>query len=122
MLESFYINLPLGGVAAVAIWFAFQAPKAAAPEQATLKEKVLQMDFGGVVLICAAIVCFTLATKWAGVERSWSDSTVIGLLVGTVLLIATFVLDQWYQGERATIVPSFLKNRKLLVGAVFEFL
>ena len=106
----------------VAIWFEFQTPKAAAPEQATLTEKVLQMDIPGVILICTAIVCFTLATQWAGVEKDWSDSTVVGLLVGTVLLVIIFAADQWYQGERATLMLSFLRNRKLLVGAVFEFL
>ncbi|KAH8728003.1 major facilitator superfamily transporter [Phaeosphaeriaceae sp. PMI808] len=117
----FYINLPLGGVAAAAIWFAFHPPQAAAPTPASLKEKILQMDLIGVGLICAAMVSFTLATRWAGVERAWSDSVTIGLFVGTVFLTAAFGLDQWYQGERATLMPSFLGNRKLLVGAVFEF-
>lgn len=121
-LSSFYINLPLGGVAAVSIWFAFHPPKAAAPVSASPREKFLQMDLIGVVLICAAMVCFTLATRWAGVEKAWPNSTIIGLFVGAALLIVTFVLDQSLQGERATIMPSFLKNRKLLVGAVFEFL
>jgi hypothetical protein len=121
-VPSFYINLPLGGIAAAAIWFAFHPPKAAAPIPATMTEKFLQMDLIGVVLICAAIVCFTLAMRWAGVEKAWSSSVIIGLLVGTVVLGAVFALDQWYQGERATIMPSFLDNRKLLVGALFEFL
>jgi multisubunit Na+/H+ antiporter MnhB subunit len=80
------------------------------------------MDLPGVVLICAAIICFTLATRWAGVEKAWSDFTTIGLLVGTGLLFIAFALDQWYQGERALLMPSFLKNRTLLVGAIFEFL
>lgn len=106
----------------VAIWFAFQTPKAAAPEQATLKEKVLHMDIPGMIIICAAIICFTLATKLAGVQKDWSDSIVIGLLVGTVLLIAAFTLVQWYQGERATLMHSFLTKKKLHVGAIFEFL
>ncbi|KAF2678685.1 MFS general substrate transporter [Lentithecium fluviatile CBS 122367] len=117
----FYINLPLGGCAALALWLAFHPPKAAAPTPATPKEKLLQMDIPGVILICATVVCFTLATKWAGVEKAWSSGTTVGLLVASFVLLLLFSADQWHQGDRALLVPSFFKNRALLVGAVFEF-
>jgi MFS transporter, DHA2 family, glioxin efflux transporter len=102
--------------------FAFQAPKAAAPTPAPLKEKLLQMDIPGAVLICATIVCFTLALRWAGVEKAWGDSDVVGTLVATPIFLILFGLDQWFQRDRALIMPSFMKNRVLVVGAVFEFL
>ncbi|KAI1775688.1 putative gliotoxin efflux pump [Hypoxylon cercidicola] len=117
----FYINLPCGGATAIAMLFAFQVPKAASPTPATTKEKFLQMDVPGAVLICATIVCFTLALRWAGVEKAWADSDVVGTLVATPIFLALFGIDQWFQGERALIMPSFWKNRVLLVGAVFEF-
>ncbi|KAF2117287.1 putative efflux pump antibiotic resistance protein [Lophiotrema nucula] len=117
----FYINLPFGGIAALAMFFAFRPPKAAAPTPASTREKLLQMDIPGVILICAAIVCFTLALRWGGVEKTWKSSQVIGTLVATAIFLIAFVVDQWYQGERALIMPSFLKNRVLLVGAIFEF-
>ncbi|KAK8022522.1 Bcmfs1 [Apiospora rasikravindrae] len=118
---SFYINLPCGGVAAIATLLAFRAPKAASPVSATRKETFLQMDIPGAVLICAVIVCFTLALRWGGVERAWNDSKVVGTLVATPVLLILFGLDQRLQGERALIMPSFLRNRVLLVGAIFEF-
>ncbi|KAF2866568.1 putative MFS transporter [Massariosphaeria phaeospora] len=117
----FYINLPCGSIAAVAMLFAFQAPKAASPTPATTKEKFLQMDIPGAILICAAIVCFTLALRWAGVDKSWKDPNVVGTLVATPVFLILFGMDQWYQGDRALIVPVFLTNRVLIVGAVFEF-
>lgn len=119
---SFYINLPFGGFAAIAMTFAFRPPKAARPTPATIKEKLLQMDILGVLFVCAAIVCFALAMQWGGIEKSWRSSDVVGTLIGTVIFVVAFGLDQWYQGERALIMPSFLKNRYLLVGAIFEFL
>lgn len=122
ILNSFYINLPCGLVAAVAMLFAFQAPKAAAPTPASLKEKLLQMDILGAVFICATIVCFTLALRWAGGEKAWTDPDVVGTLVATPVFLVLFRLDQWLQGGRALIMPGFLKNRVLVVGAVFEFL
>ncbi|KAK8037664.1 MFS general substrate transporter [Apiospora marii] len=117
----FYINLPCGGVAAIATLLAFRAPKAASPAPATRREKLLQIDLPGAVLICAAIVCFTLALRWGGVEKAWNDSNVVGTLVASALFLILFGLDQRLQRERALIMPSFLKNRVLLVGAIFEF-
>ncbi|PQE03130.1 major facilitator superfamily transporter protein [Rutstroemia sp. NJR-2017a BBW] len=111
---SFYINLPFGGFAAFAMAFVFRPPKAAEPTPATSKEKLLQMDILGIIFICAAIVCFALSIQWAGVEKSWKSSDVRGTLVGTVIFVVSFGMDQWYQGERALIMPSFLKNRILL--------
>ncbi|KAK8102080.1 hypothetical protein PG984_015226 [Apiospora sp. TS-2023a] len=118
----FYINLPCGGIAVIATLLAFRPPKAASPASATPKEKLLQMDIPGAVLICAAIVCFTLALRWGGVEKAWDDSNVVGTLVATLVFLILFGLDQRFQGERALIMPSFLRNRVLVVGAVFEFL
>lgn len=122
ILGSFYINLPCGLVAAIAMVFAFHAPKAAAPTPASLKEKLLQMDIPGAILICATIVCFTLALRWAGVEKAWADSEVVGTLVATPIFLGLFAVDQCFQNDRALIMPSFLRNRVLVVGAIFEFL
>lgn len=120
--HSFYINLPFGGLAALAMLVAFRPPKAAAPTPASAREKILQMDISGVIFICAAIICFTLAFRWAGVEKTWSHPDVVGTLVATPIFLTTFAIDQWRQRDRALIMPSFLKNRVLLVGAIFEFL
>jgi hypothetical protein len=89
--------------------------------QASGREKFLQMDFLGVAFISGTAICLTLAMRWAGAEKSWQSSEVIGTLVGTGLLAIAFAVDQWYQGERALIMPSLLKNRTILVGAIFEF-
>jgi hypothetical protein len=119
---SFYINLPLGACAAAVIWLAFKPPKAAAPTPGTAKEKCLQMDILGVILISASIICFSLSLRWAGIEKEWNHPHVIGLLVGTLLLIIAFIGEQWFQGDRALLMRTHLRNRTLLVGAMFEFL
>ena len=120
--SSFYINLPCGAVAALAIFLAFKPPKAADPVPATAREKLLQMDLLGVAFVCGAVVCFTLAMRWGGAEKTWKSSDVIGTLIGSGLLIVAFVMDQWYQGDRALVMTSFLKKRTLLIGSIFSFL
>ncbi|KAF2105870.1 putative efflux pump antibiotic resistance protein [Lophiotrema nucula] len=117
----FYINLPFGGVAAISVLWAFKPPKAAKAVSATTREKILQMDLLGVCFVSGTVVCFTLAMRWAGVEKSWRSADVIGTLIGTGALGIAFAVDQWYQGERALVMTSFLKNRSLLVGGIFEF-
>ena len=117
----FYVNLPIGGFSAFVILLFFQPPPAAKPQQASWREKFLQMDFPGTFVIMAAVVCFLLAIQWGGTTKSWNDSQVIGLLVGFGLLIIVFVAIEYFSGERALIVGRLMKNRKILVSMLFIF-
>ncbi|CRK21202.1 hypothetical protein BN1708_013032 [Verticillium longisporum] len=101
----FYMNLPIGAVSVLIIVFFFHAPAAARPVEATWREKLLQMDPIGVALVMAAIICYILCLQYAGQTEAWNSSTVIGLLVGFVLLYVAFAAWEYFQGERAMLVP-----------------
>lgn len=116
---SFYINLPIGGVAAAIIFFFFTTPPAAKPVPAPMKEKLLQMDFPGTFTIMAACICYLLALQWAGVSKAWGSSEIVGLLVGFGLLIIAFIGVEWYQGERALIPFRLFKQRNVAVATVY---
>jgi MFS family permease len=109
----FWINLPIGAVTAVLILFMFKTPAAAQPQQASWKEKLLQMDLAGTFLIMAAVVCFILAFQWGGSTKSWSDSTVIGTLVGSVIIGIVFCVNEWYMNDRALMQPHLMRNRRI---------
>ncbi|MCJ1474940.1 hypothetical protein MMC13_003600 [Lambiella insularis] len=115
----FYINLPVGGAAAAIIFLTFRTPAAAKPAQATLLEKVLQMDPIGTSTIMAAVICYLLALEWGGVTKTWRDSSVIGTLVGFVLLLVVFGVNEWFQGDRALLQGRLLKKRIVLVGSMY---
>ncbi|KAH6682863.1 putative HC-toxin efflux carrier [Halenospora varia] len=117
----FYINLPIGGVSAAIILFFFTTPSQAVPVQATLKEKLLQMDLPGAFTVMGAIVCYILALQWGGQTKSWSDSSVIGTLVGFVVILIAFGVIEYFQGERAMIVGRLLKDRTIAVGMAYIF-
>jgi MFS family permease len=117
----FYINLPIGGISAAIILFFFTTPAQAVPVQATIKEKVLQMDLPGTFTIMAAIICYILVTQWGGQSKAWNSSPVIGTLVGFVLILILFVAIEYYQGERATIVGRLMKDRTIAVSMAFVF-
>jgi MFS transporter, DHA2 family, glioxin efflux transporter len=90
----FYINLPIGGLAAAMVLFFFQTPSSAKPFQATWREKFLQLDLAGTALVIGLIVSYILAIEYGGQTKSWKSSVVIGLLVGAFAMgIACALLE-----------------------------
>ncbi|KAF2431298.1 hypothetical protein EJ08DRAFT_587576 [Tothia fuscella] len=117
----FYINLPIGGLAAIFVFFFFKAPSNVKPVEATFKEKMLQMDFGGAALVMGAIISFILALQYGGQTHPWKSGTVIGLLVGCFAIFVVFVAWEIYQKERAMIVKRLFMERYVTVGSVYMF-
>lgn len=117
----FYINLPIGGVAAAVIFFFFKTPKAARPQPASPKEKFLQMDIPGTFIIMAAVICYLLAMQWGGTTKPWSDGSVIGVLVAFALLVIIFIGIEWYSGDRALLQFRLLNDRTVAATCAFVF-
>ncbi|KAK9784948.1 putative MFS general substrate transporter [Seiridium cardinale] len=117
----FYINLPIGALAAFTILITFKTPKAAKVVDATLKEKLLHMDFLGTVLIMGASLALLLALQYGGVTHAWNSSVVIGLLVGFVVMVLALIGIEIWQGERAMLTPRLLRQRSVWVSGVWGF-
>lgn len=100
----------------------FTTPAASRPVKATWKEKFLQMDPMGSALLIAAVVCFLLALQWGGVTKAWSDSKVVGTLVGFVLLVICFIVNEYLVGDRALLQGSLLRRRDVMVPCAYVFL
>jgi len=97
-------QLPVGGVAAIIVFFFFKTPAHVKPAQATFKEKMLQLDLLGASLIMALVIMYTLALQYGGQTHPWKSGVVIGLLVGSFAIFVIFVAWEVYQKERAMIV------------------
>lgn len=119
--RCFYINLPVGGLAAAVILFTFKTPSAAKVVQATFKEKLLNMDFLGTALVMGASICLVLGLQYAGVTHAWNSSVVIGLLVGFVVMMIALVAAEIWQGERAMLTPRIIRKKTVWVNAVWGF-
>jgi len=123
-LCSFYINLPVGFIAAVIIFFTFSTPQTQRnhpDRKASNREKFLQMDFPGLVLIIGAIQCLLMALYWGGVSKRWDDNNIIGCFLGFGLLLLGFIFIEWRQGPHAMLVHKLLKRREVRTGAAFSF-
>ncbi|KZP00742.1 MFS general substrate transporter [Calocera viscosa TUFC12733] len=117
----FYINLPVGGLAALIIFLFFQMPASAKPVPASWKEKLLQMDPLGTAMIMGAVISYLLALQWGGLSHAWGSSTIIGLLVGFVLMVAAFIVIEWRMGERAILPPRLFRQRTVALSAGYIF-
>ncbi|KAF5238275.1 hypothetical protein FAUST_5642 [Fusarium austroamericanum] len=88
----FYINLPIAGVALVALGMFLKLTR---PPSGTFKEQMARIDWGGSVLLIGSVTSIVLALSWGGSEHAWSDwETVVPLVIGLVALLAFFA----YQG------------------------
>jgi len=117
----FYINLPIGGISAAILLFFFKTPPAAKPVAAPLSEKLINMDPVGTVLVMAGVITYILALQYGGVTYAWSSSTVIGLIVGFVLIVLAFFAWEYYNSERSMIVPRLFRQRSVWVSSLFTF-
>ncbi|KAF5976071.1 major facilitator (MFS1) transporter [Fusarium coicis] len=117
----FYINLPIGGLAILVILFTFKTPAGVKVVDATLREKLLQMDFIGTALVMGASLSLLLALQYGGVTRAWNSSVVIGLLVGFVLMIIALIVVEIWLGERAMLTPRLILQRTVWVNALWSF-
>jgi MFS family permease len=117
----FYINLPIGGVAAIAIFFFFHLPAAAAPPQVSWSKKLLHVDPVGIALAMGGITCFILALQYGGNTHPWNSSVVIGLLVGFGLLTIALVGWEIWLGDFAMMLPRLYKQRSLSTTAPYQF-
>lgn len=117
----FYINLPIGGVAAVAVFFFFHLPAAAAPPQVSWTKKLLHVDPVGIALAMGSITCFILALQYGGNTHPWNSSVVIGLLVGFGLLAVALVGWEIWLGDYAMMLPRLYKQRSLSTTAPYQF-
>jgi hypothetical protein len=86
-----------------------------------IKDKIIGLDFPGVIIIIASVSCLFLALQEGGVTAPWNSARPIGLIVGFGLLLIIFGIWQWKAGENATIPLRYLKDRTVLWGSIYLF-
>ncbi|KAI0479247.1 putative MFS multidrug transporter [Xylariaceae sp. FL0804] len=102
----FYINLPIGAVAAVFL-FLTRAPEPIvkpAFSRALVRSVLPRLDLAGLALLAPAVVMFQLALQYGGSSsgahaHAWGSSAVVGLLVGAAAAAGAFVL--WERSRRS---------------------
>ncbi|WP_255953200.1 MDR family MFS transporter [Streptomyces odontomachi] len=109
---SFYINIPLGIVALLAISAVLHLPK---------KRAEGRIDYLGAVLLTIGITAIVLVTTWGGSEYAWSSGVIVGLAAAGVLALVTFLVVQTKAAE--PIVPLHIfRSRNFTLTSVIGFI
>ncbi|KAI8804931.1 major facilitator superfamily domain-containing protein [Cladochytrium replicatum] len=116
----FYINLPLGAFVVLVLILFLRFPTA--EYSMNLSDRLKRIDYLGVFLIVATVVCFTLPLQLGGVRWAWSDPQTVALLVTSVVLLGvTFYVEGWVAQD--PIIPgSVFVNSTVYAGLGFSFL
>ncbi|BEI90569.1 uncharacterized protein CcaverHIS019_0306390 [Cutaneotrichosporon cavernicola] len=119
----FWINLPIGGVAAVAVFLLLPAHEPIRRENSptTFREALSRMDWIGSALAMLFVTCLLLALQWGGNKYAWSNWRIPLLFTLGGLLCIAFFSWEWYLNEDALIPRALMTNRTVVnaSGAIF---
>ncbi|KAH9902441.1 iron permease [Cubamyces lactineus] len=108
----FFLNLPLCGLSVIVtiIFLNVHTPKA------SFREKVLQMDWTGIIVMIGSTISMLLALTWGGLQFPWTSGHVLApLIIGAVGIMIFFVLEMfWLKGP--TVPRFFFTNRTTFSG------
>jgi MFS family permease len=117
----FYVNLPIGGAAMVAIFFFLHIDRVNNPNGLGLLTRIKEIDLLGASILIPAVVCLLLALQWGGTEYPWNNSRIIGLFIGFGLMMLLFIGIQFWKGDKGTLPPRLFKNRDVVCAMLFAF-
>lgn len=112
----FWINLPLGGVTAIVIFF-LMPTRTADVQHLEWKEQIKHFDLPGTLTMIPSVICLLLALQWGGSTYPWKSGRIVALLVLFVLLFVAFLGIQVWQKDRATVPVRLMKNRSVFGAA-----
>jgi hypothetical protein len=115
--RCFYINLPVCGLTALAIFLVpFSVQEHQKKLDRSLKALFSGLDIVGFTMFVPASVMLFLALQWGGVIYPWSSATVIGLLCGSAVTAILFAFWEHHHGDNSMFPPKLL-GRRVITGA-----
>lgn len=118
----FYINLPIGAVAAILLTV-IRIPDHRSHENASrqqiLKTIVSKLDLPGFVFFAGFAVMVELALSWGGSDYAWNSPTVIGLFCGGGITLVIFVAWEHRVGDGAMIPASVARRREVWSASLY---
>jgi EmrB/QacA subfamily drug resistance transporter len=108
----FYLNLPIGAHALLITVAALKLPH---------DQGAPRIDYLGAVLLASLATCIVLLTTWGGTRHGWSSPTIVGLGVGTAVLLVTYIFVERFAAE--PVIPLRLfRDRTFTISIVVTFI
>lgn len=124
--SGFYINLPIGGVAAV-ILLLINIPTRNTKSSEYEGSKswnfaiLSHLDLPGFVFFAGFAVMFLLALEWGGTTYPWNSSVIIGLFCGAGGALPVFACWEYRMGDDAMVPPSMVRRRIVICSCFLVF-
>ncbi|TGJ80962.1 hypothetical protein E0Z10_g7805 [Xylaria hypoxylon] len=116
----FYINLPIGAVAALCIIFILRPSKHPHPP-ATIWQQIWRLDPLGTFFFIPSIVTLLIALQWGGSTYAWSNWRIILLFVLFGVLLFAFGAVQVFLPKTATVPVRVVRRRSIWAATLFMF-
>jgi EmrB/QacA subfamily drug resistance transporter len=107
----FYVNLPVGIVAVLALYFEFPNMKPRPSDK--------RIDWSGFALLIATVVPLLLALTWVP-QHGWGSLRVWPLLVGSAIMLVAFIANEAHAPE-AIIPLSLFRDSIIAVCSLCSF-
>jgi MFS family permease len=85
----FYINLPLGALVLIGLFFTFNPPRNDKQDTASLswKQIIIRLDPLGTLTFIPGVVSCLLALQWGGSKYPWNSARIIILFILSGILL-----------------------------------
>jgi EmrB/QacA subfamily drug resistance transporter len=108
----FYINMPIGIAALLAIAYRLHLPVHKSPHK---------VDFAGAGLLAIGVVSLLLATVWGGVDYPWASTQIIGLF-GTAAVATLLFLWREHYAKEPIIPLRLFRNSIFSTASLLSFI
>ncbi|KIM95352.1 hypothetical protein OIDMADRAFT_206451 [Oidiodendron maius Zn] len=117
----FYINLPIGGVAALLlVWV--RIPDNVKPREISILQTIwTKLDLIGFALFAPSTIQLLLALEYGGNKYAWNSATVIGLFCGAGGTFIVFLIWEYARGDDAMVPLSMMKQRGVWSSCLVSF-
>lgn len=105
---TFWINLPIGIIALIAIVKTLHLPHTKS------KNKV---DYWGMSMMIPAVTSLILITTWGGTQYAWSSMTIIALIIGFCAFTALFIFAE-HKAVEPIIPLALFKSKTFTLAAI----
>ncbi|KAJ3269556.1 hypothetical protein HDV01_001318, partial [Terramyces sp. JEL0728] len=114
----FYVNLPIGGIAAIVVFMYLTFP----PPEGSIREKLYKIDYIGTFFIVASTVLILIPLELGGSTWAWNEpKTIICFVVGSILAIV-FVYVEFKIAKEPIIPPRLFNDRSVSLALLAAFL
>lgn len=121
MFQAFYINLPIGAVAAIAI-ILLRIPQQTTkpPAMSVLRQLHHYLDLIGFILFAPALLQLLLALQYGGSRYPWNSSRVVGLFCGSAANFVVWFLWNRHKGDAALLPYGMIGRTAVWASGVYQ--